>query len=267
MDDELADAGEIFEAFGRPYISPSDKSLLHYRMTRRHTDSLSTLSSSPGSRYHSDHNPDPSTPPLLSSPSAASLSSHGALSAALSPVSRRELNLSQSTLHHEEDGFPASHGRVALAHRLSQLAQQLTENVDIDETALTRQLDQLEKTVSRSPSRTSQAIQPRPGNVGVRSQSDMGGTILNQSPAPLLTRSRYSDLAASVLNRMSEPAEADETAHEDAKKGMTARQADKVIVEAAKLNKELSVVVDNLKARLEESDVSPYPSSHFEAPT
>jgi hypothetical protein len=43
---------------------------------------------------------------------------------------------------------------------------------------------------------------------------------------------------------------------EKKKGGMSAEQAEKVIVEAAKLNNELSTVVENLKARLEESDVS-----------
>jgi hypothetical protein len=71
-----------------------------------------------------------------------------------------------------------------------------------------------------------------------------------------LIRSRFSDLSPSALAKVPEPTEENDTAHDAPKKGMSERQANKVIIEAAKLNKELTVVVDNLKARLEESDVS-----------
>lgn len=374
--DGLGDVGdvaeEVFEGLGQPYLTPAEKSLLlQYRMNRRHAHTPSTLSS-PGIRYHSDHHPEPSTPPLLSSPSAASLSSHGALSAsvaALSPV--KGAGLLQSALPLEVPGFPPSHGRVALARRLGRLAQHLTTEADIDEEALTQQLDQLELAVSRSPSRSrelpqsttpayspvrtphrqsparlepqrsflgtipvlgsttpahspartpqysspvrapeqlrskpgtpaalspakipefersttpaysparpiqihtpaqihlqhQQLLQYRPPRLGVRSQSDLAGMIPTSSPAPPLHQSRYSDLSASMLARLSEinAAEFNEQTYEEPppKKGMSEKQAEKVIIEAAKLNNELSTVVENLKARLEESDVSLQPS-------
>lgn len=280
--EEVEDIGDLTEhyAIEQPYFSPSEKSLLlQYRMSRRHTGTLSPLSSA-GTRYNSEYHPEPSTPPLLlSSPSAASLaSSHGALSASasasaafMSPV-KRGAGLLQSALPLETPDFPPSHGRVALARRLGQLAQQLTTNADIDELTLTTQLERLEKAVAQSPARVPQYHSPaqfhmhhqnfqhRPARLGVRSQSDVGAMIATSSPAPSLHRSRYSDLSASMLARLSEINAAEfneETREEPApKKGMTGKQAEKVIIEATKLNKELSIVVDNLKARLEESDVS-----------
>jgi len=78
--------------------------------------------------------------------------------------------------------------------------------------------------------------------------------LSSYSPASSLIRSRFSDLSPSALAKVPEPTEENDTAHDAPKKGMSERQANKVIIEAAKLNKELTVVVDNLKARLEESD-------------
>lgn len=317
-DDDIGEPADVYA----PYLSPGEKSLLlQYRMSRRHTaDSLSTLSSA-GTRYNSEHAPnEPSTPPLLSSPSAASLasSSHGVLasSAALMSPSGKDGSgggLLQSALPLDAPGFPPSQGRAALARRLGMLAQQLTTSVDVDELALTSQLDLLERAVSQSPARIPEHhhhsplarstphtpartphrhsparlphhfsspayhhspahlhLQHRPARLGARSHSDIVGMLPTSSPAPSLHRSRYSDLSASMLARLSEINAAElfgelETREEpelepeppvEKKGGMSAEQAEKVIVEAAKLNNELSTVVENLKARLEESDVS-----------
>lgn len=329
-DDDDDDIGEPADVYA-PYLSPGEKSLLlQYRMSRRHhhtADSLSSLSS-PGTRYNSEHAPnEPSTPPLLSSPSAASLasSSHGVLAssaaaALMSPGRRKDGpggggGLLQSALPLDAPGFPPSQGRAALARRLGLLAQQLTTSVDVDELALTTQLDLLERSLSHSPARIREHhhhtplatstphtpartphrhslaslphhfsspayhhtpahlhLQHRPARLGARSHSDIVGMLPTSSPAPSLHRSRYSDLSASMLARLSEinaaelfgepemreepEPEPEPPVEKEKKGGMSAEQAEKVIVEAAKLNNELSTVVENLKARLEESDVS-----------
>jgi len=226
-------------------------------MTRRNTaTSHSSDGSSNGSSNH--HHGPPATPPprLISSPSAGS-SSAGASYGVMSPL-RRELSLSSS--HDQHDGVSRSSSRLALARRLSHLAQQLTIDGEIDEHALTSQLDQMEKAVVQSPprSRFSSPHHRQPGSFesehgAVRSHSDLGGSLVS-SPASSLYRSRFSDLSASIMMRESEPAGEPEVTQEVQKLGLTPRQLNKIIAEATKLNEELATVVGNLKARQEESN-------------
>ncbi|KAG9256633.1 uncharacterized protein F5Z01DRAFT_634210 [Emericellopsis atlantica] len=231
-------------------------SLHEQRMTRRNT---ATSYNSDGSSNESriNHNGPPATPPprLMSSPSAGS--SAGASYGVMSPL-WRELSLSNS--HDQHDGVSRSSSRLALARRLSHLAQQLTSDGEIDEHVLTSQLDQMEKAVAQSPprSRFSSPHHRRPGSFEsergvVRSHSDLGGSMVS-SPASSLYRSRFSDLSASLMMRESEPAPEPEVTQEVQKPGLTPRQLNKIIAEATKLNEELANVVGNLKARQEESN-------------
>lgn len=211
---------------------------------------------------------------LFSTPSAAS--SLGLASAIMSPL-RREL--SRSRLHDNESGRPQSVppspglAKITLARRLSQLAQQLTEGDDVDESALTTQVDQLEKAM-RSPSPPRKAFQTpqrAPRSFSPRASHGGGGggggdhhhhhrapSSLHSTPASSLHRSRLSDFSASLMAKVRE-AEAEPepttTQQQLAKPAMNIEEANQVIAEASKLNEELTRVVGNLRARQEESDV------------
>lgn len=173
---------------------------------------------------------------------------------------------------------PRSHyERDALARRLSQLAQQLTAGEDdfddVGVGALTAQLDQMEK--SMSPSKGSYPHSPapktplsrqsrtpqRPASLDMRSRSDFGGGSLFSTPGSTFYRSRFSEISASIFRDREAEEEEEEEEEEPPKTGMTVQQANKVIAEATKLNDELSKIVNNLKARQEESDVSK-PNQH-----
>ncbi|KAF7563092.1 hypothetical protein G7046_g1031 [Stylonectria norvegica] len=231
------------------------------------------------------------TPSLLSSPSVAS--SLGFSTGRMSPLRREIARSTTSSSHHgsshqlphyesphnepnyDHADFEASptarrstgrlrgtptRNRDALARRLSQLAHQLTstthdDHVDDDGVdALTYQLNLMEKAMTRkqSPSPIPQRTPQRPMSIDWRSKSDQspnGGSLFS-SPASSIFRSRYSDLSASIF-RDPEPEP------EPPKTGMTIDQAKKVLVEVTQLNEELTNALTNLKARQEESDVSP----------
>ena len=223
-------------------------SVFDYRMVRRYTGSHSVSSDE-------DHNHNrsvlsslgqvqedsPYSPPLLSSPSQ--VSSIDPFSAAVSPLRR---DLSRTTLHEEPDHVSSS-SRLALARRLSHLAQQLTCDDDVDEQALTSQVDYMEKFVSQNPSSKGPGYQSRPKYIGIRSQSDPGGVF----DCPVALRGvgiqKYS-IVRDHQTREIKPAD-------EPRKGLSQRQVNKIVAEATKLNEELSVVVSNLQARQEESDV------------
>ena len=206
--------------------------------------------------YHSStdvNEAGPSTPPRLSSPSAASSVEHGS-SALLSPL-RREL--SRSTLHDEPDSLSSSSSKLALARRLSHLAQQLTSDDDeqVDELALAGQVDEMEKAMAQTSLRTMRHRAIRPGSLEVRSLSDPGSS-LQSSPPSSLFRSRFSDLSAvSPVSKEANPGVEKPPRHRTTT-GLSKRQTDKIIAEATKLNEELTIAVANLRARQEESDVS-----------
>jgi len=205
--------------------------------------------------YHSStdvNDAGPSTPPRLSSPSAASSVEHGS-SALLSPL-RREL--SRSTLHDEPDNVSSSSSKLALAHRLSHLAQQLTSDDDdeeLDELALAGQVEEMEKAMARTTLRTTKHRGLRPGSLEMRSLSDPGSSLLSSPPSSLF-RSRFSDFSVvSPVSKGSNPAVEQPTRHRTTTR-LSKRQTDKVIAEATKLNEELTIAVANLRARQEESD-------------
>ncbi|KND92682.1 hypothetical protein TOPH_02649 [Tolypocladium ophioglossoides CBS 100239] len=242
----------------------------------KHSDSLpdgnngSARSSRTGSRPHSrnashDHSrrssdkgdlaEDAYTPPPFSSPSvASSLAFSNPGFSSFSPL-RREL--SHTTLHDEVDSAAARSSRQDLARRLSQLAQRLTygESDHVDELALGGQLDQLEKAVGRG---RSPEPPRRPASFEMRNRSDVGSAF--GSPVSPLIRSRFSDLSAS-WHREREAEREQEKQEPPPKMGMTVGQAKKVIAEMGKLNDELSTVVNNLRARQEESDLNPTDTS------
>lgn len=229
-DDDLRDE--------RPGLESRGGSLLDYRMDSRYDVDQVSDGSDRDEEDIDDH------PPLLSSPSAAS--SIGPFSNAVSPL-RREL--SRTTLHDEPDNVSTSSGnRLALARRLSHLAHQLTNEDDVDELALMAQVDQMEKALAQPGSRSppKRRIQHRrPASFGGwRSHGDNGGPLL---------ASHHSELSASLLARNPIPESGEAS---DSRKGLTIRQANKIVAEANKLNEELTSIVSNLKARQEESDVS-----------
>lgn len=232
-----------------------DGSVLDYRMARAaiyrsYTTSDSSLGEAEGGpRYRSeDGDPDlmePPSPPHMSSPSQAS--SIDPFSAAVSPLRR---DLSRTTFHDEPEK-PSSPSRVALARRLTHLAQQLTTDDDVDEAALTCQLDQLEQNFtahSQEPLNSTTAQRSRPGYLGLRSQSDQGGALLNSSVP-------YHGFPAHhrALSYRQVPLEG--TQERQPEKRLSIRQVNKIVAEATKLNEELTIVVSNLRARQEESDV------------
>ncbi|KHN97736.1 uncharacterized protein MAM_04125 [Metarhizium album ARSEF 1941] len=155
------------------------------------------------------------------------------------------------------EGIDAVTSRAArhhLARRLSQLARRLTYDGsdDVDEMMVGSQLEQLEKAVGGA-----KGSEPEPNKLHCQTSLDSSGrsdvgSVLG-SPVSSLFRSRFSDLSAS-LHR--ERGEAEKKAEHEAppNEGMTGTQAKKVLAEMSKLNEELSTVVNNLKARQEESE-------------
>ncbi|KAH7319650.1 hypothetical protein B0I35DRAFT_408438 [Stachybotrys elegans] len=230
--------------------SPSSRRDLHDAdldgiLSRHRRDTSSTFRS--GTPSPSD------TPPLLSSPSLAS-----------------SLGLSNghSPLRNQVSNEDASSIRFGLARRLSHLAQQLTEGQDVDEPALSTEVDRLEKVLASPAPFTPQR---RPLSLDMRSRSDMvvgggmgmggmGGLGSNfSSPPQSLFRSRFTDLSQSWLRerereREREAEEEERERQEMAKPALSMKQAKKIIAESTKLNEELTQVVNNLKARQEESE-------------
>lgn len=103
-------------------------------------------------------------------------------------------------------------------------------------------------------------------SLDMRTRSDVGGGIASSfsSPPQSLFRSRFSDLSMSWLKererereREAEEEEREKKEQEEpAKGGLSIKQAKKIIAESTKLNEELAQVVNNLKARQEESEVT-----------
>ena len=199
------------------------------------------------------HDGVPSTPPLLSSPSAAS--SIGAASSAVSPLRRELSQLSRTTLHDDPDNVSSSSSKLALARRLSHLAQQLTSDDEVDELALTSQVDEMEKAMAQMSPR-------RPRSLGMRNSNGLGSSMLS-SPSPSRLRSYFSDISAPLSPREAKPEP--EASQGQPKTRISMRQANKIIAEATKLNEELTVVVANLQARQEESEVRSLPQMQHTA--
>lgn len=224
-------------------LTSHEGSLEEYRMTNGHEQQESD---------GSDAQDEDDNPPLLSSPSAAS--SLGPFSNAISPL-RREL--SRTTLHDEapDNVSTSSSNRLALARRLSHIAHQLTgEDDEVDELALMAQVDQMEKAMlarpgSKSPPKTNMRHRRPASFGGWRSQSELGSLGTHA-----IVSSHKPELPASI-HAKDTTYDSDER-EEKSKKSLTLRQANKIIAEADKLNDELTSIVDNLKARQEESDVS-----------
>ncbi|CAG7565181.1 unnamed protein product [Fusarium equiseti] len=219
-------------------------------------------------RYHDDQDfPGLRTPSLLSSPSVAS--SLGFSTGRVSPHKREQSghsrlssinDSSRNSSPSERRSHRPRNSRDVLAQRLSQLAHELTSGEDdlLDDSGvdiLTAQLDQLEgtkmlkKTVSFSvPSTPS----PRP-NIRRPVSLDMysPGESIFSTPGSAF-KTRFSDLGASI-RRDPEPEPTPEP-DPPPNLGMTVVQAKKVIQEVTQLNEEMSQLVENLKARQEESD-------------
>ncbi|KAF5133848.1 hypothetical protein E5D57_004476 [Metarhizium anisopliae] len=152
------------------------------------------------------------------------------------------------------EGIDAVTSRAArhdLARRLSHLARRLTYDGsdDVDEMMVGSQLEQLEKVVGGARSAESKKL-PYRTSFDSPGRSDAGSVL--GSPVSSLFRSRFSDLSASLHREREAEKEPEDEA--PSKQGMTGTQAKKVIAEMSKLNEELSTVVNNLKARQEESE-------------
>ena len=182
------------------------------------------------------------SPPLLSSPSVFSSAafSGGGFSPLRQQLSSDNRDVSSQTARHD------------LAKRLTLLAQRLSCDDGLDESALTRQVEQMEKAVSPpsspKPRRQQSIDSPRRSEAG----SSLG------SPLSLI-RSQFSDLSVESYRdreRQRERQLQEEEEREAREKlGMSVKQAKKIIVQSTKLNDELSTIVGNLKARQEEADV------------
>ncbi len=186
------------------------------------------------------------SPPLFSSPSVASsvaYSGAGGFSPLRQQLSRDNRDVSSRT------------ARQDLAKRLTLLAQRLTCGDELDESSLTRQVEQMEKAVS-PPSSPG----PRPRrqeSIDSPRRSEAGSSL--GSPLSLI-RSQFSDLSVESYRdrerqRERELREEEEDRETRAKLGMSVAQAKKIIAESTKLNDELSTIVSNLKARQEETEV------------
>ncbi|PHH82816.1 hypothetical protein CDD82_4688 [Ophiocordyceps australis] len=227
-----------------PYSSSKHRSSNNIALLSR---SSSLLRSGPNASVP----PSPSPPPLSSPSIVSSLaSSHQGFS--YSPL-RRELSQASLHGHHAHDEYHQAHAAAAsspsqLARRLAQLAHRIAQRTidDADESSLSHQVAQLEKALD--------ATSPRPSRShGSGSGSGSGSDPFNSSPSSSPFRSRYSDLSAS-LQREREAERQLDLEEPPPQIGMTVQQANKVIAEVAKLNDELSAVINNLRARQEESD-------------
>lgn len=142
--------------------------------------------------------------------------------------------------------------RLALARRLEVLARQVADgDPEVDERTLTGQVDLLEEALGREPGTRHR----RSDGLGPRSLSDQGGALLlsTAGPSHTHTHTRFSSLSSSLLASAPEP-EPDRT-RDAPTRGVFIRRANKVISELTKLNEELTIVVENLRARQEESQV------------
>ncbi|KAF4121972.1 hypothetical protein GMORB2_7565 [Geosmithia morbida] len=147
---------------------------------------------------------------------------------------------------------------LTLSQRLDRLSRHLTSS-NVDEDALTSQIEKLEKTVAGFPSTRTSVRAARPAEPAVpplratpralvpRSQSDQGGTLLGDT----VVRSRFSHL----LENRPPPDDTVSTTTTCAHNHASRRPASsaKVIAELTKLNNDLAVLVGNLEARQEES--------------
>jgi hypothetical protein len=242
--------GTEWEGRGSQQPSPhsASASLREYRMLRRSTGSNSSFVARADDREVIPED-GTITPPFLSSPSAASSL---VFSTGVSPV-RPEAPTSAAR---NEGPASGRSSRLGLARRLSQLAKQLTDGDEIDELAMGDQLDLMERTMTRSSSQAGDQ-DATVDTMHKRSRSDLDWSLVN-SPQSSFVRSRHSDQSASQVSAHKETeAEASSEKESEAplSKSLTIRQANKVIAEVNKLNDELLVVVENLKARQEESDV------------
>ncbi|OAA44251.1 hypothetical protein NOR_03979 [Metarhizium rileyi] len=190
------------------------------------------------------------TPPRRTSPSVASSMTFSNPGSGVSPL-RRDLSHANVTVPEGIDAVTSRAARHDLARRLSQLARRLTYDGsdNVDEMMVGSQLEQLERVVGGTKGADSREAQQQTSFDSPR-RSDVGSVL--GSPVSSLFRSRFSDLSAS-LHRERE-AEREQEDEAPSKKGMTGTQANKVIAEMGKLNAELSTVVNNLKARQEESE-------------
>lgn len=201
------------------------------------------------------------TSPPFSSPSIPSSIAYSNPGLSTSLL-RREL--SRTTPPRNADAVTSRAVRYDLARRLSQLARRLTydgSDSNMDEIVLGNQLEELEKAVGRGGSGPEEA-QKLPGEAAMldgAARRSNGSSAIASSASSML-RSRFSDLSASLHREREAAALADAPRGIEEelspKKGMSARQAKKVIAEMSKLNDELTSVVSNLKARQEESEVS-----------
>ncbi|PHH59433.1 hypothetical protein CDD81_3193 [Ophiocordyceps australis] len=234
---------------GSPYQYSSSK--------QRSSNNLALLSRS-SSLLRSGPNasapPSPSPPPL-SSPSIVSSLASSHQSFSYSPL-RRELSHASlqgdahAEYHERHDAAAAASSRSQLSRRLAQLAQRMAHrSIDHDDAAdddsLSHQVAQLERALETRP-RASHSH-------GSGSGSGSGSDPFYSSPSSSPFRSRYSDLSAS-LQREREAERQLDLEEPPPQIGMTVQQANKVIAEVAKLNDELSAVINNLRARQEESD-------------
>ncbi|KAG6170005.1 hypothetical protein E4U34_005210 [Claviceps purpurea] len=190
------------------------------------------------------------TPPRWTSPGlASSIPYSRSGGSSISPL-RREL--SHSTPPEGVDAVTSRAARHDIARRLTQLARRLAcdEPNSTNDLMLGNQLEQLEKVVWASPSPEPKRHQYQPSFESPL-RSDAGSSF--GSPVSSLFKSRFSDLSAS-LQREREAEKQLEDDEPPPKRGMSDKQAKKVIAEMGKLNDELSAVVNNLKARQEESE-------------
>lgn len=209
-----------------------------------------------------DESPDGTlSPPPLSSPSVASSLGRRSNSALIPQTRDRSRSIIQDEVEDEDEyeagpdpDEPTATGRHKLAWRLTRLAQQLADGDEADDDTLTRQIEGMERSFGRTHT---PAKHPRSGmDSNMHTRSDQGSNF-GPSPALPFSPSRSSQLSASLMRNLElEPDEDDRGDRPSPKKGMTAKQVKKVVDEAVKLNDELATVVENLKARQEESDVS-----------
>lgn len=230
------------QQFHAAFALPSDPSL----SGSRHIKCPSCTSSLDEHRFNEDGLP----PPLLSSPSIASSLSFSTPGSAGS-LRRR---LSRSTLHDQDHERDSLAQRQHLAKRLNFLAQRLAFEDDIDEVAITQQIEEMERTFARSPpAKWTEKQEPQQlrSPQTPRTSSDFGSII--SSPVSELIRAEMSQMSLRAIREQEE-----ERARElyQLESTITARQAMKIVSETNKLKDEMEIICGNLRARQEETDVS-----------
>lgn len=244
---------------GRPRLG--DASQLRRPIDRRVLDHTTSFGSAI-TRASDDEDAsreDTLSPPPLSSPSIeSSLGRHS--NSLLSPQhqERSPSPFHDGAVFDDEEPEPSVVVRHKLAWRLARLAQQLADGDDVDDVTLSRQIGFMEDTFVRAHTTSEDSPSASPANLESRRIHSKSAHTQDSAEYPFPWQA--SQLPVSSARNPQPKVDRDEGDDDDdrppTRKRMTARQGKRLVAEATKLNDELTAVVNSMKARQEESDVS-----------